>query len=213
MDSSSSFFSGVPYSGLASCILGAHACARMQRAARAHAWPVARLVGPSSEWNDPGMDVAYARNGCSSVRGGRARRVARGVRSAWGTARGSNNAFRIAIEFSVPSQGRRGTAPLNQLCHFYAPRLIFAEFYHSPTINLSACALFALLFRLGYPGRVLERLWCCWFWPNSTEYSGVFTEWNHRKLYENFQKSAKIKNFISHRSVDQSFRFLPKKAS
>lgn len=57
----------------------------------------------------------------------------RGERSAWGTA---CVAFRMVTEFSVPSQGRRGTAPLNQLCHFYAPRLIFAVFYHSSVIDL-----------------------------------------------------------------------------
>ena len=65
--------------------------------------------------------------------GGGGKEGGRGERSAWGTA---CSAFRMATEFSVPSQGRRGTAPLNQLCHFYAPRLIFAVFYHSSVINL-----------------------------------------------------------------------------
>lgn len=64
----------------------------------------------------------------------------RSERSAWGTA---CVAFRMVTEFSVPSQGRRGTAPLNQLCHFYAPRLIFAVFYHSSVIDLFSSPSFA----------------------------------------------------------------------
>lgn len=46
------------------------------------------------------------------------------------------HAFRMATGFTVPSQGRRGTAPLNQLCHFYARRLIFVEFYYLQCVRL-----------------------------------------------------------------------------
>lgn len=46
------------------------------------------------------------------------------------------HAFRMATGFTVPSQGRRGTAPLNQLCHFYARRLIFVEFYYLQCVCL-----------------------------------------------------------------------------
>lgn len=44
--------------------------------------------------------------------------------------------FRMATGFTVPSQGCRGTAPLNQLCHFYARRLIFVEFYYLQGVRL-----------------------------------------------------------------------------
>lgn len=54
------------------------------------------------------------------------------------------HAFRMATGFTVPSQGRRGTAPLNQLCHFYARRLIFVEFYYLQYV----CALLFLLLLL-----------------------------------------------------------------
>lgn len=55
------------------------------------------------------------------------------------------HAFRMATGFTVPSQGRRGTAPLNQLCHFYARRLIFVQFYYLQCVCLlpRACALCA----------------------------------------------------------------------
>jgi len=46
------------------------------------------------------------------------------------------HAFRMDTGFTVPSQGRRGTAPLNQLCHFYACRLIFVEFYYLQCVCL-----------------------------------------------------------------------------
>jgi len=58
------------------------------------------------------------------------------------------HAFRMATGFTVPSQGRRGTAPLNQLCHFYARRLIFVEFYYLQCVCISssrACTLCAYI--------------------------------------------------------------------
>lgn len=61
------------------------------------------------------------------------------------------HAFRMATGFTVPSQGRRGTAPLNQLCHFYARRLIFVEFYYLQYV----CALL-LLFLLFLRARALH---------------------------------------------------------
>lgn len=106
------------------------------------AWPAAILAGPSSERDDPEWTLHMGETGAARskriYRGGESSgsggwRRERGERSAWGTACA---AFRMATEFSVPSQGRRGTAPLNQLCHFYAPRLIFALFYHSSVIDL-----------------------------------------------------------------------------
>lgn len=78
------------------------------------------------------------------------------------------HAFRMATGFTVPSQGRRGTAPLNQLCHFYARRLIFVEFYYLQYV----CALLLLFLLLFLRARALRAYvggpdcylsWCeCW---------------------------------------------------
>lgn len=133
------------------------------RSLRHGAWPAAILAGPSSERDDPQWTLHMGetgaarskriyRGGESSGSGGwrRRRRRERGERSAWGTACA---AFRMATEFSVPSQGRRGTAPLNQLCHFYAPRLIFALFYHSSVIDLFPSLASSVLANFEHAGR------------------------------------------------------------
>lgn len=62
------------------------------------------------------------------------------------------HAFRMDTGFTVPSQGRRGTAPLNQLCHFYARRLIFVEFYYLQYV----CALLLLFLLLFLRARALH---------------------------------------------------------
>lgn len=80
--------------------------------------------------------------------------VGGGRGSAWDTVCSTRvlHAFRMATGFTVPSQGRRGTAPLNQLCHFYARRLIFVEFYYLQYV----CALRLLFLLLFLRARALR---------------------------------------------------------
>lgn len=99
----------------------------------------------------PRVDAAYVQNGCNAGRrksksprreGRQREEEGTGAVSRAEGAHGTPcaalvlHAFRMATGFTVPSQGRRGTAPLNQLCHFYARRLIFVEFYYLQCVCL-----------------------------------------------------------------------------
>lgn len=121
----------------------------------------------------------------------------RGERSAWGTA---CVAFRMVTEFSVPSQGRRGTAPLNQLCHFYAPRLIFAVFYHSSVIDLFSSPSFAS---------------SAWHFASNINVETMIFEWSFFFCYINIQLMLNCKKKKSADSsmiaivIKQRFYFTP----